>query len=212
MPSELRNLVGRAIATDRELNEALSHTKLTPKVYLAEAMRNANTTNVRLNALQKALDKPENMTSEIEHFIRAARLNFIEMKTTPVPAPAEKFSKMARIYGSVELPGELALIGFSVGTVFALACRQAAQQRPQHFGDVENWLQHEQDIQRLRDKRSALVESMSDAICGADILVDDRGAFVMGSDVKLKRGWEEELLLFESQKPTTKKARVKLAA
>ena len=212
MPTRMENVLKQTVLVANDLYAAETNNKLSGEAYLEQAMKNANTDQKQLDALEAALAKPENITQEIERFIREARLNFIEMKSTPHPPEPEQFGKIARVYGSQELSGEIALLRFGIGTVFALAVRRSVKQRPEHFGNVQSWPEHLQHVERLKVRKASLLKDMEASLSAADIVCDDRGAWLAGKVIPLKRGWPEALLRYACARPKAKKARVKLAA
>ena len=212
MPTRMENVLKECVAVANDLYSAETNNKLSPSAYLEQALTHANTNRKQLDNLEKSLARPENMTSEIERFIREARLNFIEMKSTPTPPGPEQFGKIARVYGSPELSGEIALLRFGIGTVFALAVRRSVKQRPEHFGTVQSWPEHLQHVERLKGRKAELLKDMEASLSAADVVCDDRGAFLAGKVIPLKRGWPEALLRYACSKPKVKRERAKLKA
>ena len=195
MPTKLQNLLKAVVAVDAELRETESHAKLNGKAFLKQACKNGNIDTKRLDALEKAL-AADHETASTESFLRKAII-WLSEPTCPNPPPPDRFAKMLRVLGNDGLPVELARLGVTSGEAIALASRRSVAKFPDRYADGPGDLEeHRAHIQRLHDKRMALLAQMEIAVAGPDIECDDKGAKVRGTDVPLVAGWPLRLLDF----------------
>lgn len=209
MPTKMQNLLRDCLSVDEELSAAVTHSKLSADAFLELAIKNAETTPKRLDALAKALSAHEGY--ELAKAFIHRMSNIVGGPEFPSPPSASKFGKMARIYGPEDLAYDLHQLGFHTGELVALAVRNSIAKYPEKFGDVVDLESHNAHVAELKDKRESLLQGMADAITGPDIELHKDGAVISGTSVPLSVGWQERLLAFAQATPAKKK-RERIAA
>ena len=66
--------------------------------------------------------------------------------------------------------GELQTIGGNCQLLFALAVQYVGERKPEVFGTIPNWAEHESRVQALRGKRNQLFERIGKEWQQADTL------------------------------------------
>ena len=205
MPTQMRNKLSDLVAVDKELTAAWANNKLSPEAFLAESMRICRLDDRRIRSFEKALDDPLNVTMWTRSYVTKCQ-RYVESPNVPNPPPASKMGQVARVHGSEDLLGELSMLGFDIRDGFCLAVKQAIKQNPSRFGTVGNLQEHHSHTARLVAKKDSLLQQMNDSLTTKDLTLDDRGAFISGSDVRFRKGWQARLLqhvIDQPKKPRT---------
>lgn len=151
MATNHEQLVQQAVELQRELNKLnTGPAKLSPKAFLAEAMRNADITKPRLVEFQKNLQAASNV-DDLKSFVRVAASAFAGVNYRRPP------TTRLGVFGDVNsVQTQAGTVGQTLLHCVALAALQATESRPECFGSVDDIAGHESKIAALQQKLESL--------------------------------------------------------
>lgn len=91
----------------------------------------------------------------------------------PTLPSGDKLSKVVRLelQGLDGAEAEIGNVGATLNEVVAVAVLLATQHRPENFGPVNNWRQHQDEMARLRDRLNDIMARMREAYSPRDLLL-----------------------------------------
>jgi len=175
MTTDFQKLLREAVKVCDAYDKAEAQRKLSAKAFMRYALKKANTTPAKLDALEKAIEAP--VMERCRQFRRNALRFLKEPFCTCFPTEPRKLTWL--VHGSVdELYAELARVGSDIFELFALAVRDATRQFPEAFGSIEDIDQHEKRLKALAAERAELFAQIETSYTPADLQIgalDKRG-------------------------------------
>lgn len=188
----------------------LSNYNLTPAAFVREAVKNANTDDARLDALQKALEQGRHL--EASNMVLRNAKKYVASPN--VPRPSGDMRRLSFLAGpKFDLcVAELSSIGSNYFELFALACRIVATDHPECFGPVEDWDEYQKELADVKERYQAILPKIESSYTADDIIVDSvdaegyaRVSFrVSHGTVHLGPGCAERLLVWLRDNPSVK--------
>ena len=167
--SKLDVLLNEGAEVLRSLHRLDGNRRLTPDAFLTAACRIADCSEEELSEFENRLDGAIGV-DETRIFIRRMVMAF---KPSTYPTPHSNLPKLLRCYGSDTVPGELGIMDGSLALCQAVAAKTVTKRFPELFGEITDFAAHEKKTRQLRTRLDHLYSKMTDAVSGADFVIDN---------------------------------------